>query len=411
MSRLRALRKLLIAGLVFLCIAVALLLAAGQIEQHVFRRRVERLLADIQWIELRKTDWPEVQARFRKWDNYSTTDPGCTSRRCALQISLNEAVYAYVSQRNLFQKLDDYFRWRLGLSYDAGPFSTTELWLLRQYMRVGGHPARVGATIGMRDGKAWSKGIWVSIETYEQYDEGADSQDFQFVLLADVKSSPRFEFYGVPWISKQLVLHPTYLIGRPGGCEGCVEGWIKFTPYTPPEDVRRLFDLNLSCFTRWHSCVSQSDILPAAWAQYSREQPDPYKPEPHPGCSPAVLEILGRDSASISTGQIVSYRESSNENGYKKKVATVRVLERIKGTAGWNPGETREIAILSGTPCSEEKLHVGSRLIFYGGLDSIAEREPKPHYQWLVVPLNESNLASLQRGIAQDYTSNDNSKQ
>jgi hypothetical protein len=48
-------------------------------------------------------------------------------------------------------------------------------------------------------------------------------------------------------IDSQLRLHPNYEIGRPGGCEVCVYGWVKFTPYARREDVHRLMELNFAC--------------------------------------------------------------------------------------------------------------------------------------------------------------------
>lgn len=45
----------------------ALIVVASQIEQHIFRYRAERLLAEIQALELRRTPWPEALGQFRHW--------------------------------------------------------------------------------------------------------------------------------------------------------------------------------------------------------------------------------------------------------------------------------------------------------------------------------------------------------
>jgi hypothetical protein len=68
-----------------------------------------------------------------------------------------------------------------------------------------------------------------------------------------------------------MTLHPNYLISRPGGCEICISGYVHFTPYADPGDIRRLMQLNLSCLTRIHPCLDQNDIMPAAWKQYLAE--------------------------------------------------------------------------------------------------------------------------------------------
>lgn len=295
----------------------------------------------------------------------------------------------------LFVKLDDYFRWRLKLSYDIRPFARTEFWLLRLYTRAGGRPARVIANIGMRDGTVWSKGISVRVEAFE------------FSLFAAVNGVPRFNYYGDHWVASQLLLHRNYVIGRPGGCEVCAEGWVKFTPYAAPEDVYRLMQLDLSCLTKWHACVTQIDIMPAAWAQYVAERSQTNQSAEKLTCSPAIIEILGRDSANIATAEVVRYHENFYSKGYDKIVATVRVIDRLKGMAAWNVGKTRDVTLLSGTLCADDKVRVGSRLILYGGWDRSNEVQFDPQKPWPVIPMNDTNLNLLRRGIYQDYSATD----
>jgi hypothetical protein len=272
MGRLRSLRKFLLSPLLSLCALLFLVVLASQVEQHFFRRRAELLLSQIQSVELRKTSWEDARNQFRRWNANSKLDEHCDSHKCSLKITLNEFVFGYVTQRNLFEKLDDYLRWRLKLSYDQGPFVRAEFWLLRLYMRLGGHPARVIASIGMNDEVVWNKGISVWVETFAHPADGTAEQPFEFSLFAEAQSVP--SFHDERWVSRQSKLHPDYAIGRPSGCFVCVDGWVMFTPYAAPEDVKRLMTLNLSCLTRWQPCISQSDIMPAAWSQYLAEQRD-----------------------------------------------------------------------------------------------------------------------------------------
>jgi len=165
-GRVGSLRKVIVALSLSLCAVLLLTLLASQVEQQLFRRRAALLLSQLQSLELRKTSWQDAKTQFQVWDANRQFSEQCDSQRCSLTITLSEFVLAHVTRRNLFWKLDDYFRWRLKLSYDQGPFVRTELWLLRLYMRVGGHPAKVTATVGMRDGIVWNQGISVWIETY-----------------------------------------------------------------------------------------------------------------------------------------------------------------------------------------------------------------------------------------------------
>jgi hypothetical protein len=258
-------RTTLLALLLSLFALLCLTLVTSQVGQHIFRRRAEHLLAEIQSLELRTTPWHEAQSRFQHWGTNERYDDECNELQCSVKITLTEPVYNFIWTSLLFVHLDDYLRWRLKLSYDTGPFVRVEMALLRAYMLTGGRPAKVVATVGMRDGTVWSKGFQVSIEAYWHVDE--------FVaLISNVESIPQFDSSAPDHGDRQLTLHPSYVINRSRGC--CDDmGYVRFTPEADPNDLRRLMQFDLSCLTRIRTCVSQSDLMPAAWAQYLAEHP------------------------------------------------------------------------------------------------------------------------------------------
>jgi hypothetical protein len=408
MGRIRSLRRALLALFLSLCVLFFFALIVSQIEQHLFRRRAELLLAEIQSLELRKTPWQQAQTQLQRWRANTEVGGQCNEQKCSLKITLDELVLAYASKTNLFVKLDDYLRWRLKLTYDVGPFVRLEFVLLRAYMRIGGRPARVLATIGMRDGVVWSKGLSVFIETYAQeVPEFFGTTPGGYTLIADTHSAPRFDYYDYRWISAQLKLHPDYMVGRPGGCEICVEGWAKFTPYAAPADIHRLMQFDLSCLARWRPCLTQSDIMPAAWAQHEAEQPHVDELRDQLACSQSIIEMLGRDSANMVTGEILGYHERVDGKGYQHVDVRIRVLERLKGAAEWKAGETRDVSDLSGIGGDSTRLRTGTQLIFFGGWGSSKELRIDPGYGCPILLLNETNLSLVRRGIAQDYTAND----
>ncbi len=387
-----------------LCLA----LVVSQVEQHLFRRRAELLLAEIQSLELRKTPWHEAQTQFQRWGPESKLDDQCNEHKCFLEITLDERVLGYLSKTNLFVKLDDYFRWRLKLSYDVGPFVRLEFVLLRAHMRMGGRPSRVLATVGMREGSVCSKGFSAFIETYAHEIPGfLGASPGGYTLIAETHSVPRFDYRGADWISAQLKLHPDYMIGRPGGCEICVEGWARFTPYAESADIQRLMQLDLSCLTRWHPCLTQSDVMPAAWAQHEAEQPRIDELRDQLACSPSIIEMLGRDSANMATGEILGYHQRVDNQGYHHVDVRMRVLERLKGAADWKVGETHELSDLPGIGSDNTRLRTGTQLIFFGGWGGSKEMRIDPGYACPILLLNETNLSLVRRGIVQDYTAND----
>jgi hypothetical protein len=269
----RILQKCLLFAAIGISVALFLVLVASQVEQRIYRSRAELLLSQVQSLELRKTPWLEAQRQLKHWAGESKFNDQCNGTECSVQITLLEPVYGFLSRSLIFVHLDDYVRWRLKLSYDEGPFVRMVSTLSRGYMVIGGRPAKVTATVGMRDGVAWSKGFLVYIETYWHNIPKADSDRwFEYALIAGLHSVPRFD-YGRTLDGDQFTRHPNYVISRPGGCEGCIEGYVNFTHYADPADIHRLMQLNLSCLTRIRPCLDQSDIMPAAWKQYLREHP------------------------------------------------------------------------------------------------------------------------------------------
>src|SRR5713226_7411147 len=145
MGRIRSLRRVLLALFLGLGVLFSLALIVSKIEQHFFRRRAELLLAEIQSLELRKMPWRDAQTQLQRWRANSEIGNQCNDKKCSLTITLNQFVFGYVTERNVFLRLDDYFRWRLKLSYVEGPFIKFQWALLRTYIRLGGRPARVVA--------------------------------------------------------------------------------------------------------------------------------------------------------------------------------------------------------------------------------------------------------------------------
>jgi hypothetical protein len=380
-----------------------LILLASQIEQHLFRRRAELLLSQVQSLELRKTTWQDAQVQLQRWGPNREFGNPCDAHRCSLQITLKEFVFDYFTERNLFVKLDDYFRWRLKLSYNVGPFERMEYSLLQAYLRLGGHPARVTADIGMRDGMVWSKEFYVGIETYGHPVFWSGDWCIEFTLIASAYSVSRLDRSFASLIDPQLMLHLYYSIGRPSGCTICVEGSTIFTPYTEQADVHRPMQLDLSCLTRWHQCLTQSDLMPVAWAQYLAERPMVDGSNGELPCSPSFLEILGRDSANIAMVELLRYHDKGDGQRYDSDVASARLLQRLKGVPDWNVGETRKVHVRGGHCCESPKLSAGSQLILFRGRGPSTEPWTVSVSTCPVTWANETNVSLIRRGIDQDY--------
>jgi hypothetical protein len=190
-------------------------------------------------------------------------------------------------------------------------------------------------------------------------------------------------------------------------------GWTIFTPYAATADVHRLMQLDLSCLTRWYRCLTQSDIMPAAWAQYLAEVPVVDGSSGEFACSPLFLEIVGRESANIAWVKILKYRAKVDHQyfGSDSEVANVDLLNRLKGVADWNVGETREVHIRRGNGGSESlKLPAGRQLILFRGRGPSTETWTVSLSTCPIAWVNETNLSLIRRGIDQDYSAFDKSE-
>lgn len=241
----------------------------GQIGQHVFRRRVERLLAELHTIELGKTSWEQAQARFSEWQAHRRYSPDCDAHQCSFGIELWDPVAGFISEKDWFDRLDDYVRWRLKRRYGGGEGPFARFWarLSALYLQIGWHPGHVTAGVEMRDGKVSGESVFVAIETYGHPIgwSGDFQQEFSLSAWAySVEHLPtKYDWDFKPEHSDyEIVRHP---------CTVCVLGVVRFTPNAAASDVNRLTQINTSCFTRWKPCLTQADILPAAWKQYIAE--------------------------------------------------------------------------------------------------------------------------------------------
>lgn len=305
---------------------------------------------------------------------------------------MRDLVRDHFLRRNVEQRLDDYIRWRLRLHYDVGPFSRLSLAMVREYMRLGGHPAEIFASVGMRGGVVWKMNFSVTIETH-----GSEFDGWDYGLIGSVETIPRFETQTN--IDSSLNGHIDYEIGQPGGCEICVMGWVKFTPYADDVDIKRLMQFDLSCLTRSRSCEKQMDLMPTAWAQHLAESSSKASTAGPTTCTAPLMEALGRDMGNIGIGQILSLEPVKD---FESQVR-IRAIERLKGRAEWKPGNVYDVTAyrLNGN------VQAGPRVFVFGGpylRDRMYLDFANPCTS---APMSGANRKLLESGIAQDYSSED----
>jgi hypothetical protein len=192
-----------------------LVLATIRGEQYLQRRRSERLLRELQSVELRVTTLSDVESGFGRWVTKSAT---CNKDSCNYSIQL-ESPPGWQELSGLAQ--------RLHIRPDL---------VLHTLQRLGAHPALVNAHVEIRNGIAWGKGVRAVVAAPGKKGDQGRWWDLALVGRAEsvsaLRGCCRMEF------PAELLRHPDYVIGE--RCNGsCVEGHVLFTPYAAPEDVRR----------------------------------------------------------------------------------------------------------------------------------------------------------------------------
>jgi hypothetical protein len=389
MARPHLIRRILIRAMLGLFTLVMLLLMAIQIQLHLLRNRAEHLLAEIQSLELRKTTWQEAKQVFNHWNALTKYDPPCTDSRCSFEITINDFYFGHLKY---FSRLSHFANNHPMIFSDSGVFD-------RAYMHLGGRPVRLDLHIGIRDGIVWEKNLVVGI-----YVLGLDKSTLwdEHILGVTIETKSRLSDFGSSEPG-DLVLHHNYTIGQPGGCEGCVYGWVYLTPYADPRDVRRLFQINLSCITSWRSCQTQPDIMPNAWAEHLSDDSRLGNPSSFGPCSMEYLEVIGRDAENIAVVQPVILHSTTPRDS-----VTFQLIRRLKGVDSWNPGPSGmdldnldETARFNGFDSKWRKPGM-QLLLAFDEVTAVGRTSADIHTCGLL-PFKDSALPFLLRGISQDY--------
>jgi hypothetical protein len=339
---------------------------------------------------LRKTSWVEAQEELRPFAKYSSVDGVCNSHRCRINFELRDFVYAIWGHLGYVRRVEGRLRGRPLGDEEAGFLEEMISDFARLYMLAGGHPVRIRGAVGMLDGIGWTKSISAEV-------------GMGYVLIAEAKTVAFFPTQTD--ISSGLKKHIFYRIGRPSACSDCVLGYVQFTPYADPADVRRLMQFDLSCLTSWHRCKMQKDIMPAAWAEYLVEHPTSGVLPLATSCESWELEALGRDVENIGWGEIAKL--GPVEPDESAHWVRIRAMERIKGNFEWESGKKYAIQAEWDGNGTVDDVKVGSRVFVLGG--------PFPHDGvWLdldnacsIAPLNEENRKLIEQGILEVYVLQD----
>lgn len=375
---------------IFLAIATAL-----KVEAYVFRHRSERLLADVKSLEMRKTTYADARRVLQKWPEMRTFEGGETGR--GFEVSLDDRV---TPEHELTSSRSDATDWA--------------------WRFFGWHQASVYAQIRIQRGVVWEEYFSVLLEI-----PSAALQDH--VLIGTIDTLSHFYYRGGAGLDGlgrdslilQTLIHPEYILEHFEGDANydtlpiphISEMRVRVTPYADTATIRQLAEFDFSCITRWFSCRNAEELMPTAWAEYQRDQPQAVAAANQLKCTPEMV-MAQAGNAEMAGVVEVTGNHTDTFAGQNHAAATVRMVQPLGGDVGgvgdpfdfWvSPWELADTSAGDALTLPQGKRFI---LLFFG-------HGPLPHlpgvwpYPCGVIPWSKENLALVQRGIANDPRAND----
>jgi hypothetical protein len=318
------------ARFVGICLVVSFVIlnVVLRVETYRFQRRAERLMADVQALKLRQSNWLEAERLISRWGKYGHYEGHCDASFCRYIIELRSPGMA-VGNAGFWRYLNN------GFVRSTAPFI---------FDYSGGRLASLRTTFVVQDSVVLRKS---AVFTYQVPSTSSGSSGYS--LIATSRATSRLTLVGWPLIgSEQLAEHPFYAVTRPGGCSFCLMANVTFTPDTPDPEMRRLTTFNLNCITRLRPCRHLEDIYPAAenWHLYDYTPGDRPSPPnqvhsenaPIPLACRVPLFARGREASQILSVTAVSESQERCLGEVIEK-ASVRLKGVLKGETEYKPGE------------------------------------------------------------------------
>ena len=236
------------------CVLLVATFVTVQVGQRILRHRAERLIPDVQRLEVGKSSWADLQGIMARWGKYGHYDGTCNNRECHYEINLTDTLGAIAFD---IQKMPS------GLRYSAFPLALA-VWYVHW------NAVDIEATIDLEGDRVsgWRL-LWVSAVPEGIGSEARHYRDGPYELLVSATAVQRASPYLQEWPMPDW--HPGYSVREPSGCTNCISIRSEFDPTSSIHIRRSLSNFNLDCVTRWKPCTVESDIAPGAWNTLQEE--------------------------------------------------------------------------------------------------------------------------------------------
>jgi hypothetical protein len=217
----------------FLLAIAAWLYAEGA--QWLLRWRAEKLLADIQALEVNRSSWSDAQRLMRRWGRWGDYRGTCTAESCEYGIGIAHVLperfrgYPDAGVKNWLPRLMDHLGQRSAVI--AGGFSVERGKVTKKsFMETITLPVQVW----FARGGAYVPELFVSSTEYERFSSDEDDSRLRsHIKVRNLKG---------PWGLRT-----------------------QFSSQVEPVERAALMSFQFSCITRFSGCLSERDILPEGW--------------------------------------------------------------------------------------------------------------------------------------------------
>jgi hypothetical protein len=352
-----------------------LLVATIQIEQRVFRYRAERRYEDVMAIQLRHTTFEQLGPFLEHWNGNVSRGEPCFKQHCDLTIRVRRLIFMPGWDARFFDRFRKFDR------------------------RLGGRFSEMLARISVRNGVVWGKDYAIGLDVGPVKND--DARMFTYFSEFRISTIPRTDASRLTWPAMRK--NPEFEIRLPSKCWECVD--VKFSPYADPKDIRRLSHFNFSSLTARRPCRDRQEIAPAVVAELSTE--GPHQETEKMGCDLGSVRILARDTQNAAVFDVTASRKVSPEPFDERRILTARLVQRLKRTLFWNPGQKVEVEIYDGMPALpplefDNNVRPGDRLILLFLRRPDLRIKPDAGAETGgVVPYSDENMAVVRAGAAE----------
>jgi hypothetical protein len=354
-------------GLLGLVVVAVGLWLFAQSKQWVLRFRAERLLADVQRLQVKDGTWDDFRRFQTKWGRWGEYQGVCDPTYCFYSVGLMSQPIQYL--------------WYTNASHPR---------LEKLVEAVGLRDSDAGATVVVRRGSIAAKAFMMGVQP-----PLAQANTAYSILSGE---GPSVQNY-----SRDRAMHPDhglYMTNR----ENLI---VTFTPEENANERAALMDFHFDCITAFRPCADRARLLPAAVSEFESE-PVNVQYDRQPPCN-MPFWIYARDGQAVIVGDVLSAELVGSGDDMPDARAewllTVHIEEVLKGKIARPTERPIQVYVFDDRlPAPKSKEFPFKSVIAAGRIESDPYGAPMMSEPCATVEDKPGNRGQAQLGIAKDFS-------